>query len=156
MERFITNKFTDQLTGLDFGLDKQGRYHLLEFLNNAAEAKTEGDSVYLDAFSEKRWSNTTGFQTILCDLTGDPTPMLYQVPPDKVLLIDTVIAVTDANGINLIGIFIDDEIELFFPINSELFYSFNEKIKVKGKLEIKYRPSKVKSKLSLFVHGILI
>ena len=82
--------------------------------------------------------------------------MLYQVPPNKVLLIDTIIAATDTNGINLIGIFIDDEIDLFFPINSELFYSFNEKIKIKGKLEIKYKPSKVKSKLSLFIHGILI
>lgn len=154
MERFITNKFKDELTGLNFGLDKQGRYHLLEFLNNADELEPPKDSVYLDAWSEKKWDNTTSFQTVPCDLTGNPTPLIYNVPPNKILQIDTVIAAADKEGISLLGIFIDDTLMTFFPLNTELFYSFNEKIKVEGKLEIKYRPSNNKSKLSVFVHGL--
>lgn len=154
MERFITDKFKDELTGLNFGLDKQGRYHLLEFLNNADELEPPKDSVYLDAFSERKWDNTTSFQTVTCDLTGDPIPLVYQVPTNKILQIDTVIAANDKSGVSLLGIFIDDELMTFFPLNTELFYSFNEKIKVEGKLEIKYRPTDRKSKLSVFVHGM--
>jgi hypothetical protein len=136
-ERFIEEHFIDEVTGLDFGLDVQGRY-------------------YLHALHESRWANTTEFQTIRCSLTGDPTPMVYEIPPDKTFQVDSIIAVTDAKAISLVGVYIDDEIDSFFPVGEEMYYSFNEKMKLQGKLEFKFKPYNRKTKLSIFVHGLLL
>jgi hypothetical protein len=156
MEKFILDQFRDELTGLNFGTDRLGNTHLLEFLNNAAELPIPKDSVYLRAFTEKNWADINNFQTITCTLTGNPTPMIHIVPPNKTLKLDNIIAATNGRykGISLIGIFIDDILESFFPIQNEMFYSFNEKVEVKGKLEIKFKPFNRRTKLSIFVHGL--
>ena len=155
MNKFITDQFIDEITGLNFGTDRQGNTHLLEFLNNAAELPAIKDSVYLKAFTEKNWHNTKDFQTITCTLTGEPTPMIYQVPNNKTLKLDNIIAATNGKykGISLIGIFIDNILESFFPIQNEMFYSFN--VTVAGKLEVKFRPYHKRTKLSIFMHGLL-
>ena len=158
MERFIEKKFLDELTGLSFGVDRQGRTHLLEFLWEAAEAPLPKESIYLKAFTEKNWAGTATFQTITCTLTGNPTPLIYEIPPNKVLKLDNIIAVVNGRyrGISLIGIYINDIIESFFPIQNEMSYSFNEKVKIEGKLEFKFKPYHRRTKLSIFVHGLLI
>jgi hypothetical protein len=158
MERFIDKKFIDQLTGLEFGIDVQGRAHLLQFLNKAAESPPLKESIFLRAFSEKNWSNTTDFHTITCTLTGDPSPMVYQIPANKTLQLDNVIAVTNGKytGISLVGVYIDNVIESFFPVQREMYYTFDEKVKIEGLLEFKFKPFHKKTKLSIFVHGILI
>ena len=155
MEKFIQNQFKDELTGLNFGTDRLGNTHLLEFLNLAAELPLPKDSVYLKAFTEKIWFNTKNFQRITCTLTGDPQPMLYTVPPNKILRLDNIIAATNSRykGISLIGIFVDNIMESFFPIQNEMFYSFN--IVIKGNLEIRFKPYHKKTKLSIFIHGLL-
>lgn len=158
MEKFIQEQFKDELTGLNFGTDRLGNTHLLEFLNKAAETPVSKDSIYLKAFTEKIWANNKDFQTITCTLTGDPTPMIYQVPSNKILKLDNIIAATNGKykGISLIGIFINNILESFFPIQNEMFYSFNEKVGIKERLEIKFKPFHKKTKLSIFIHGILI
>lgn len=156
MEKFILKQFQDELTGLNFGTDRLGNVHLLEFLNNAADLPVPKDSVYLKAFTEKNWNNVNTFNRVTCTLTGDPIPMVYQVPSNKTLKLDSIIAATNGNGISLIGIFINDTMESFFPINNELFYSFNEKIEITGTLEVKFKPFNRKTKLSLFLHGLLV
>ena len=158
MEKFILNKFKDEVTGLNFGTDRLGNVHLLEFLSNAAEMPIPKDSVYLKAYAESMWNNTVAFQHIPCNLTGDPNPMIYQVPAGKTLKLDSIIAATNGkySGISLIGIFINNVMESFFPINHELFYSFNEKVEIEGELEIKFKPFHKKTKLSIFVHGLLV
>jgi len=159
MKNFILEQFQDEVTGLNFGTDRLGNTHLLEFLNNAAEAPLPKDSVYLKAFAESRWADTINFHYIPCNLTGDPNPMIYQVPPNKTLHLDTIIAATNGrwtNGMSLVGVFTDDTLVSFFPIVDQLFYSFNEKLKVVGKLELKFRPYHRRTKLSLFIHGLLL
>ena len=157
MEKFILEKFKDELTGLNFGTDRLGNTHLLEFLNNAAEMPVPKDSVYLKAYAEKNW-NKNIFNIVTCTLTGDPTPLIYTVPAGKTLKLDSIIAATNGkyDGISLIGVFINGVMESFFPINHELFYSFNEKVEIEGQLEIKFKPYHRRTKLSIFIHGLLI
>jgi len=154
-ERFIEEHFIDEVTGLDFGLDIQGRYHLLRFLNEAAESPNK-ESIYLRALHESKWADTINFQTIKCSVTGNPTPLVYEIPPDKTLLIDSILAVTDAKAISLVGIFINNNMESFFPVGEEMYYSFNERMKFQGNLEFKFRPYNRQTKLSIFVHGLLL
>lgn len=155
MERFILKQFQDEVTGLSFGEDRLGNTHLLEFLNTAAELPVPKNSVYLRAFTEKNWANTTAFQTITCTLTGDPEPMIYQVPTGKTLTLSNIIAATNGkySGLSLIGIFIDGTLESFFPIKDELFHSLD--VDVEGELEIKFKPYHKKTKLSIYVQGSL-
>jgi len=155
MDRFIEEKFTDELTGLDFGLDTQGRYHLLEFLTKAAEDINK-ESVFLRALHESKWANTTEFQSIRCSLTGEPDSMVIEIPTNKTLQLDNIIAVTDAVAISLVGVFINNVAESFFPVKSEMYYTFDEKVKLKGRLEFKFKPYNRRTKLSIFVHGLLI
>ena len=159
MKQFILEKFRDELTGLNFGTDRLGNVHLLEFLNNAAELPVSKDSVYLKAFAESRWNNVTTFHPIPCNLTGEPNPMVCQVPPNKTLKLDSIIAATNGrytSGLSLIGLFVDNTMVSFFPVKDELFYSFNEKIEIDGKLEVKFKPYHRRTKLSLFIHGLLV
>jgi len=158
MKRFITNQFIDKTTGLNFGEDTKGNIHLLEFLNNAANGELPKNSIYLKAFCERIWDNSTDFQIIKDTLFGGQRPMYFDIPSNKELRLDNIIAVQNGqfNGISLVGLYENNQMFTFFPINTDLYYTFDEKVIVKNNFEVRFKPFHRRTKLSIFVHGLLI
>ena len=156
--RFITEQFIDTITGLNFGRDARGDVHLLEFLNNAADNNLPKNSIYLKAFCERIWDSTLKFQSIRDTLFGERKPMYYEIPTNRELRLDNIIAVQSGefSGISLVSLHENNKMFTFFPIQTDLYYNFNEKIIIKNNFEVKFKPFHNRTKLSIFVHGVLI
>ena len=144
---FFVSITKDRCTNLQIGRDRTGNTYLLDFLKSSAE-EIEKELFYLYTYSEKIFPDTINFHSITCSLTGRTDPLI--LIPSKDIRITNISAIQNNIGISLLGIYINNNLELFIPLKD---ITFNPPLEIKknNKLEIKIRPIDKRVKITILV-----
>jgi len=143
MTQIITEVFIDDLTGLTFAEDVRGYWYLIPDSTSVSTNEFYLHSMVIDPI----WANTNSFQPL-------PTPLISNITNDS--YVKFILASQDfknAYGVSLVGIFVNNVLELALPFIDNLNYKLDVPILVPANvdLEIKFWPFNKKANLGLTI-----
>ena len=145
-EPIVARIYEDTATGIKIIEDTLGRFHLLS-KEDVGEVGI-GTPVYLQASVSSPWLNTTDFH----DIPG----MTYIVPSGAVFSLDFIIATSDKESNNLLGIYKDNVLQLSIPFGNSIDFEFNNPPTYTAGTEVKlkFKPPVVRTKLICTLAGL--
>lgn len=144
-EQIISRVYNDPATGITIVEDTLGRFHLLS--QSPLNAEEIGTPIYLDAIITTTWPDVTQFHTI--------SGMIYTVPSGMIFIIDFISAASNKDGMNIIGIYIDDVEQNILPFTKDL--NFNMQISPNysagTEIELRFKPPTKYTDLTICLGG---
>ena len=145
-DEIVARIYEDTATGLKIIEDTLGRFHLLS--QESVSEVIVGTPVYLQASVSSPWPDTTNFHNI--------AGMTYIVPSGKIFSLDFIIATSDKDNNNLLGIYKDNVLQLSIPFGNNLDFEFNNPPTYTAGTEVKlkFKPPIVRTKLVVTLAGL--